>query len=49
VFWYRKAAEQGYAVAQTFVALMYVNGHGVSQDYVRARMWFDIAAAAAAA
>ena len=28
---------------------MYANGHGVPQDYVRAHMWFNIAAAAAGA
>ncbi len=49
VVWYRKAAEQGDADAQTLVGLMYANGHGVPQDYVRAHMWFYIAAAAAGA
>jgi len=24
--------------------VLYVNGKGVTQDYVRARMWFDFAA-----
>jgi TPR repeat protein len=44
VVWYRKAAEQGDADAQTIVALMYVNGHGVSQDYAQALIWYRKAA-----
>ena len=43
-----KAAEQG-DDAQTLVGVVYANGHGVPQDYVRAHMWFNIAAAAAGA
>jgi TPR repeat protein len=46
---YRKAAEQGDARAQLSLGLMYAKGHGVPQDYVRAHMWFNIAAAAAGA
>jgi hypothetical protein len=34
---YRKAADQGYAKAQTNLGWMYANGHGLEQDYVRAR------------
>ena len=42
--WYKLAAEQGYAYAQTAIGHMYLNGHGVLQDYTRAYMWFNIAA-----
>jgi TPR repeat protein len=37
-------AEQGDAVAQSNLGTMYDNGTGVLQDYVRAHMWFNIAA-----
>jgi hypothetical protein len=37
-------AEQGGAVAQNNLGVMYVNGRGVTQDYTRAHMWWDIAA-----
>ena len=32
VWWYRKAAEQGYADGQFGLGAMYANGHGVLQD-----------------
>jgi TPR repeat protein len=38
--WFRKAAEQGDADAQTDLGLMYDNGEGVAQDYVEARKWY---------
>ena len=44
VKWYRLSAEQGYADAQTTLGYMYENGKGVLQDYVRAHMWYNIAA-----
>src|SRR4029078_5876515 len=31
--WYRKAADQGSAKAQTELGLIYYNGNGVPQDY----------------
>ena len=37
-------AEQGDASAQNNLGFMYVYGKGVLQDYVRAHMWFNIAA-----
>ena len=43
VKWYRKAAEQGGALAQTLLGVMYNNGQGVPQDYVQAHKWFNIA------
>jgi TPR repeat protein len=44
VKWYRKAANQGYARAQSNLGTMYSNGHGVPQDYLLAYMWFNVAA-----
>ncbi len=41
---WRKAAEQGNAYAQTSLGVMYHNGQGVTQDYVQAHMWFNLAA-----
>ena len=38
-------AERGDAVAQGSLGLMYANGEGVTQDYVLAHMWFNLAAA----
>ena len=37
VAWYRKAADQGYAIAQTNLGVMYDNGQGVAQDYAAGR------------
>ena len=44
VKWYRKAADQGYAAAQTNLGLMYAHGQGVPQDYVEAVKWYRKAA-----
>jgi len=43
--WYEVAAEQGYSKAQHNLAVMYVKGYGVAQNYVTAHMWFNLAAA----
>jgi TPR repeat protein len=43
--WFRKAAEQGEALAQTNLGLMYGEGTGVPEDTVKAYMWFNLAAA----
>ncbi len=40
-----KAAEQGDADAQYFLARMYENGQGVQRDYAMARKWYEKAAA----
>ncbi len=45
VKWYRLAADQGYAEAQSKLGLMYQRGQGVPQDYVQAHMWFNLASA----
>jgi hypothetical protein len=42
--WYRLAAQQGHTRAQHNLGLMYGLGQGVAQDYVRAYMWFNVAA-----
>jgi TPR repeat protein len=44
--WIRRAAEQGQANAQSNLGLMYAKGRGVPQDFVRAYMWYSIAAVA---
>ncbi|ACE05882.1 hypothetical protein Aasi_0472 [Candidatus Amoebophilus asiaticus 5a2] len=41
---YQKDAEQGYTSAQYNVAMMYKNGVGVTQDYVKAVYWLQKAA-----
>ena len=43
--WYRKAAEQGYAFAQSQLGEMYAKGEGVERDYVKAYAWSSLAAA----
>ncbi len=43
--WFRKAAEQGIAGAQSELGAFYANGHGVPQDYIQAHLWFNLAAA----
>ncbi len=45
VGWWRKAAEQGHAKAQYNLGFMYAKGRGVTQDYVQAYMWIDLAVA----
>jgi hypothetical protein len=42
--WYRKAAEQGYAPAQSGLGILYDLGQGVSQDYQQALSWYAKAA-----
>jgi hypothetical protein len=44
VEWYRKAAEQGYALAQTNLGVMYGYGKGVAQDLSQALFWYNKAA-----
>ena len=39
-----KSAEQGYDHAQVNLGLMYAEGEGVSQDYVQAYKWWNLAA-----
>ncbi|WP_295388321.1 tetratricopeptide repeat protein, partial [Thiolapillus sp.] len=44
VKWYRRAAEQGYALAQYNLGVIYNNGQGVQQDKKEAVKWFRKAA-----
>ena len=44
VKWYRKAAEQGYAMAQLSLGESYYNGEGVEEDRTEAVKWFRKAA-----
>ena len=39
VKWLRKAADQGYAIAQTQLGYMYYGGEGVPQNYSEAYAW----------
>ena len=41
---WRPLADQGDAMAQTNLGIMYAKGEGVPQDYVRAYMWLSLAA-----
>ena len=43
--WYRLAAEQGNANAQLLLGTKYGQGQGVTQDYILAHMWTNLAAA----
>ena len=38
--WYRKAADQGNAVAQAHLGDCYYSGEGVGQDYAEAVKWY---------
>ena len=40
VDWYKKSADQGNAVAQSQLGMMYYVGEGVSKDYKKASCWF---------
>ena len=42
VKWYRLAAVQEDAVAQYNIGAMYHNGQGVTKDYIRAHMWYNL-------
>ncbi len=44
VYWYRKAADQGYDLAQYNLGVKYDNGEGVTQDYKQAVYWYRKAA-----
>ena len=42
--WYQKAADHGYAAAQTKLGWLYEAGLGVKQDYPTAMAWYERAA-----
>jgi TPR repeat protein len=41
--WYRKAGNQGNALAQAHLGLMYEHGYGAPKDPVMARIWLNLA------
>ena len=41
----RVSADQGHEKAQQNLGLMYLRGHGVTQNNIKAYMWLNIAAA----
>jgi hypothetical protein len=43
--WYCKAAERGHVDAQARLGIMLEKGQGIPQDYIRAHLWFNLAAA----
>jgi hypothetical protein len=43
VLWIRLAADQGLHDAQHFLGLTYENGIGVSQNFVQAYKWYNLA------
>jgi len=43
--WYRKAADQGYVLAQYNLGIEYQLGQSVPQDYAEAIRWYRKAAA----
>ena len=43
-YWYQKAAEKGYALAQRNLGVMYMNGDGVEQNKPLAFAWHSILA-----
>ncbi len=45
MIWFGRAAEQDHPIAMLYLGVMYAEGRGVPQDYVRAHMWFSLAAA----
>jgi len=44
VKWNRKAADEGFAPAQSNLGVMYEHGQGVAQDYAEAAKWYRKAA-----
>ena len=43
--WFRKAADQGYAAAQTLLGVMYEHGKGVDKDEAEALRLYRLSAA----
>jgi TPR repeat protein len=44
VYWYQKAADQGYAEAQSILGVVYAFGKGVLKDDKQAVYWYQKAA-----
>ena len=45
VYWFRRAANQGHARAQSRLSVRYARGEGVQTDNVQALFWATLAAA----
>ncbi len=45
VYWFRKAANQGYADAQHSLGVCYFLGNGIKENKEKAKEWFEKAAA----
>ena len=45
MIWFGRAAAQAHPIAMLQLGVMYAEGRGVPQDYVRAHMWFSLATA----
>ena len=45
VFWFKKAADKGDAVAQQYLGYAYSRGLGVQQDWIQAHMWYSVVGA----
>jgi hypothetical protein len=45
VAWYRKAADQGHAMAQYRLGFRYANGQGLAEDFVEAHRWLTLSVA----
>ena len=45
MLWYRRAAAQGYPIAQVRIGEMYGESRGVDRDLIEAKRWFTLAAA----
>jgi uncharacterized protein len=43
--WFQKGADYGYGPSELDLGGMYLRGYGVTQDYVRAHMLFNLASA----
>ncbi len=43
-YWYKKAVEQGYVLAQGNIATMYELGVGTKKDIIKDRKWYELAA-----
>ena len=43
--WWQLSAEQGVVEAQSNLGMMYGNGEGVPQNYIKAYMWTSLAKA----
>ena len=40
MYWYREAAEQGYAEAQYYLGFCYAYGYGIEKDLKQAEVWY---------